>query len=54
LPLKSAKIVPHDALEVNWEELISKMNYTHIIGNPPFIGSNIMSQFQREIKLLKG
>jgi 16S rRNA A1518/A1519 N6-dimethyltransferase RsmA/KsgA/DIM1 with predicted DNA glycosylase/AP lyase activity len=53
--LKSAKIVPHDALEVNWEELISKMNfYTHIIGNPPFIGSNIMSQFQREIKLLKG
>ncbi len=48
LPLKkSAKIVHGDALEVNWEEVISKKELTHIIGNPPFIGSNIMSQFQR-------
>ena len=48
LPLKkSAKIVHGDALEVNWEDVISKKELTHIIGNPPFIGSNIMSQFQR-------
>ena len=49
LPLKkSAKIVHGDALEVNWEEVISKKELTHIIGNPPFIGSNIMSQLQRD------
>lgn len=48
LPLKkSAKIVHGDALEVNWEEVVSKKELTHIIGNPPFIGSKIMSQLQR-------
>ena len=48
LPLKkSAKIVHGDALEVNWEEVVSKNELSYIIGNPPFIGSNIMSQFQR-------
>ncbi|MFM1754511.1 MAG: hypothetical protein RLZZ236_1450 [Bacteroidota bacterium] len=49
LPLKkSAKIVHGDALEVNWEEVVSKKELSHIIGNPPFIGSKIMSQFQRD------
>lgn len=49
LPLKkSAKIVHGDALEVNWEDVISKKELTHIIGNPPFIGSKIMSQLQRD------
>lgn len=49
LPLKkSAKIVHGDALEVNWEDVISKKELSHIIGNPPFIGSKIMSQFQRD------
>lgn len=48
LPLKkSAKIVHGDALEVNWEEVVSKNQLSYIIGNPPFIGSKIMSQFQR-------
>jgi type I restriction-modification system DNA methylase subunit len=48
LPLKkSAKVVHGDALEVNWEEVVSKNELNYIIGNPPFIGSNIMSQFQR-------
>lgn len=48
LPLKkSAKIVHGDALEVNWEEVVSKTELNFIIGNPPFIGSNIMSQYQR-------
>ena len=48
LPLKkSAKIVHGDALEVGWETVISKEQLSYIIGNPPFIGSNIMSQFQR-------
>ncbi|MBV2196127.1 MAG: class I SAM-dependent DNA methyltransferase [Flavobacterium sp.] len=48
LPLKkSAKIVHGDALEVNWEDVVAKNQLSYIIGNPPFIGSNIMSQFQR-------
>lgn len=49
LPLKkSAKIVHGDALEVNWEEVVAKNQLSYIIGNPPFIGSKIMSQFQRD------
>lgn len=48
LPLKkSAKIVHADALETDWENVVSKNDLSYIIGNPPFIGSNIMSQFQR-------
>jgi hypothetical protein len=49
LPLKkSAKIVHGDALEVNWEEVVTKNELSCIIGNPPFIGSNIMKQNQRD------
>jgi type I restriction-modification system DNA methylase subunit len=49
LPLKkSAKILHGDALEVNWEEVVAKNELSYIIGNPPFIGSKIMSQFQRD------
>lgn len=48
LPLKkSAKIVHGDALETDWETIVSKNELSYIIGNPPFIGSKIMSQFQR-------
>ncbi len=39
LPLKkSAKIVHADALETDWENVVSKNELTYIIGNPPFIG----------------
>jgi hypothetical protein len=49
LPLKkAAKIVHGDALETNWNDLVSNKALTHIIGNPPFIGSKIMTQFQRD------
>ncbi len=49
LPLtKSAKIVHADALETDWEEVISKYELSYIIGNPPFIGSKIMTQTQRD------
>lgn len=48
LPLKkSAKIIHADAIETNWENVISKNELSYIIGNPPFIGSKIMSQKQR-------
>ena len=48
LPLKkAAKIVHGDALETDWEDIVSKNDLSYIIGNPPFIGSKIMTQFQR-------
>ena len=49
LPLiKSAKIVHADALETDWENVVSKNDLSFILGNPPFIGSNIMKQNQRD------
>ncbi len=39
LPLKkSAKIVHRNALQTDWENVVSKNELTYIIGNPPFIG----------------
>ncbi|MBE2190465.1 MAG: class I SAM-dependent DNA methyltransferase [Candidatus Kapabacteria bacterium] len=49
LPLKkSAKIVHGDALETDWENVVSKSELSFILGNPPFIGSKIMKQNQRD------
>ena len=49
LPLiKSANIVHADALETDWESVVSKSELSFIIGNPPFIGSKIMKQNQRD------
>lgn len=48
LPLKkSANIIHGDALEVDWESVVPKEQLSYILGNPPFIGSKIMTQFQR-------
>ncbi|CAN1505093.1 hypothetical protein MCEGE10_00620 [Flavobacteriaceae bacterium] len=39
LPLKkSAKIVHGNALQVDWEEVVSKEELSFVLGNPPFIG----------------
>ena len=49
LPLKkAAKIINDDALETNWENIVSKNVISFILGNPPFIGSKIMKQSQRD------
>jgi len=49
LPLKkSANIIHADALETDWENVVSKNDLSYIIGNPPFIGSKIMKQNQRD------
>ena len=49
LPLKKvAKIVHGDALETDWESIISNKDLSFILGNPPFIGSKIMKQSQRD------
>ncbi len=48
LPLKkSAKIVHGDALAEDWESIVAKNELSYILGNPPFIGSKIMTQLQR-------
>lgn len=49
LPLKkSANIIHADALETDWENVVSKTQLTYIIGNPPFIGSRIMNKTQKD------
>lgn len=49
LPLKKAAQIHHaDALETDWENIVSKNELSFIIGNPPFIGSKIMKQNQRD------
>jgi hypothetical protein len=49
LPLKKAAQIHHaDALETDWENVVSKNELSFIIGNPPFIGSKIMKQNQRD------
>lgn len=48
LPLKKAATIVHaDALETDWKTVISPAELSCIIGNPPFIGSKIMSAAQR-------
>lgn len=48
LPLtKAAKIIHGDALEIDWESVVSKKDLSYILGNPPFIGSKLMNQSQR-------
>lgn len=49
LPLKkSAKIVHGNALELDWEDVVSKKELTHIIGNPPFLGKSNQSLEQKK------
>lgn len=49
LPLKkSATIIHGDALETDWESVVPKGQLSYILGNPPFSGSKIMSQTQRD------
>lgn len=49
LPLKkAAKIVHGDALITDWNIVIAKDQLSYILGNPPFIGSKLMKQFQRD------
>ena len=49
LPLKkAAKIVHGDALQTDWESIVSKNELSFILGNPPFIGSKLMKQNQRD------
>ncbi len=48
LPLKTnAYIHEGNALRMDWEDVISKDKLDYIMGNPPFVGTNYMSDSQR-------
>ena len=49
LPLKkSANIIHANSLEIPWEDVINSDKLTHILGNPPFIGSKLLNTNQRK------
>lgn len=49
LPLtKAPNITNGNALQIDWETLVPKTELSYILGNPPFIGSKIMKQNQRD------
>ena len=48
LPLKSyTNIVEGNALEIDWETVVSKDKLSYIIGNPPFLGYSLQSPKQK-------
>jgi hypothetical protein len=48
LPLKKSPTIIYDnALRVDWKALIAPDQLSYIVGNPPFIGSKVMSEAQR-------
>lgn len=48
LPLKkSAKIVHGNALQTDWENIVSKNELSFILGNPPFIGQQLQNSIQK-------
>jgi hypothetical protein len=48
LPLvKSPTIVHGNALRIDWNDVVPKERLSYILGNPPFIGSKLMSDAQR-------
>ena len=56
LPLKTnAYIVEGNALRINWEDVVDKRKLSYIMGNPPFVGTKMMSKPQKEdTKLVLG
>lgn len=48
LPLKSyANIVEGNALRIDWESIVPKLELNYIMGNPPFIGASMMTREQK-------
>jgi hypothetical protein len=49
LPLtQSATIVHGNALRIDWESIVPKWELSYILGNPPFVGSKMLSDDQRD------
>lgn len=48
LPLKTnATIIEGNALQVDWEKVVSKKELSYIMGNPPFVGAQYMDKSQK-------
>lgn len=48
LPLKKAATIVHgNALQTDWEQIVSKNDLSYILGNPPFIGKNLQNVVQK-------
>lgn len=48
LPLKTySNIVEGNALRIDWQDVVPKDKLSYIIGNPPFVGANHVSDTQR-------
>lgn len=48
IPLKEHPNIKNvDALEYDWEDLLSSKKCSYILGNPPFAGSKVQTPFQR-------
>tara|TARA_A100001037_G_C15135787_1_gene631057 strand:+ start:169 stop:2916 length:2748 start_codon:yes stop_codon:yes gene_type:complete len=41
------KVVVKNALEFNWDDLIKSKECSYIVGNPPFVGSRLMTDKQK-------
>lgn len=49
LPLKTAAhIAKANALQIDWNDIVSKNRLNYIMGNPPFVGARIMSSQQKK------
>lgn len=48
LPLKKSPTIVHgNALRIDWNDVVPKERLSYILGNPPFIGSKLMTEGQR-------
>lgn len=49
LPLRKRPHIVHgNALLIDWESVVSKDKLSYILGNPPFVGSSLMTREQKE------
>ena len=49
LPLKSyTNIIEGNALRIDWNDVVDKNELNYIMGNPPFVGTKVMNETQKE------
>jgi len=49
IPLTASPTIRIDnALTTDWEKIVPKDELSYILGNPPFVGANVMSKYQKE------
>ena len=49
IPLTASASIRHaNALAIDWEDVVKRTELSYILGNPPFLGSKVMSESQRK------